>query len=106
MFKAAKDALASRAAQAWANTLIARYGRVDHLKIDSRLKTLEASCHLEGETLPVTIRVEDYVVETDGDRKYIRATRFRCNRPWLQNLLTDHGSRQRIELPPVAAAAL
>jgi len=106
MFNAAKDALASRAAQSWANNLIARYGRVDHLKIDSRRKTLEATCQLEGEINPITIRVDEYVVETEGEKKFIRATRFTCNRPWLQNVLTDYGSQHRLELPPLAAAAL
>ena len=106
MFNAAKDALASRAAQVWANNLIARYGKVQDLKIDSRRKTVEVSCLLDGESSPITIRVENYVVETERDKKFIRATGFSCTRPWLQNFLMDFGHRQRIELPSWAAAAL
>ena len=106
MFDAAKDALASRAAQVWANNLIARYGKVQDLKIDSRRKTMEISCLLDGEPTPITIRIENYVVETERDKKFLRATDFSCTRPWLQNLLRDFGPRQRIELPPWAAAAL
>ena len=106
MFNAAKDALTSRSAQVWANNLIARYGKVQALKIDSRLKTLEVTCLLEGEPSPITVRIENYVVETEGSKKFIHATGFSCTRPWLQNVLTDHGYRQRIELPPWAAAAL
>jgi len=45
-------------------------------------------------------------VETERDKKFIRATGFSCTRPWLQNLLRDYGPRQRIELPSWAAAAL
>jgi hypothetical protein len=106
MFNAAKDALASQATKLWINTLIARYGKVQDLKIDSRQKTVEVSCLLDGEISPVTIRVENYTVETAGDKKFIRATHFSCTRPWLQNLLTDFGRQQRIELPPWAAAVL
>ncbi len=106
MFTAAKDALASRSAQAWANNLIGRYGKVQELKIDSRLKTIEVQCMLEGEVSPITVKVENYVVETEGGKKFIRANGFSCTRPWLQNVLTDHGTRQRIELPPWAAAVL
>ena len=106
MFNAAKDALASQAAKAWVNTLIARYGKVQDLKIDSRQKTVEVTCPLDGEISPVTIRIENYTVETEGDKKFVRATHFRCTRPWLQNLLTDFGHQQRIELPPWAAAVL
>ena len=106
MFDAAKDALTSRAAQVWANNLIARYGKVQDLKIDSRRKTLEVSCLLDGEPTPVTIRIENYVVETEADKKFIRGGHFSCSRPWLQSLLTDFGRRQRIELPAWAAAVL
>jgi hypothetical protein len=106
MFNAAKDALASRAAQIWANKLIARYGRVEGLRIDSRRKTVEVSCLLEGEATPITIRIENYVVETEKDKRFLRATDFHCTRPWLQTFLTDFGHQKRIELPPWAAAAL
>ena len=106
MLNAAKDALASRAARTWANSLISRYGEVQHLKIDSQLKQLEVTCLLNGESASITIKIENYVVETDGEKKFIRATGFSCSRPWLHNLLSDFGPRQRIELPAWAAAAL
>jgi len=106
MFTAAKDALASRAAQIWANKLIARYGKVEDLRIDSRRKTVEASCWLEGEATPITIRIENYVVESELGKRFIRATDFHCTRPWLQKYLTDFGHLRRIELPPWAAAML
>ena len=106
MFNTAKDILASRGAQTWANTLIARYGQVQNLKIDSLRKTIEVTCQLKGEPTAVTLKILNYVVETEGDKKFIRATGFSCTRPWLQNFLTDFGQRQRIELPPWAAAAL
>ena len=106
MFNAAKDALTSRAAQTWANNLIARYGKVHDLKIDSRRKTLEVSCQLEGEVAPITIKVGHYVVEAEGDKRFLRASDFSCSRPWLQNVLADHASTRRVELPPWAASAL
>jgi len=106
MFTAAKDAVASQAAQVWANNLIARYGKMQALKIDSRGKSLEVSCLLDGEANPITVRIEGYVIETVAEKKYLRATRFHCTRPWLQNFLADFGPRQRIELPPWAATIL
>ena len=106
MFNTAKDALASRGAQAWANTQIARYGQVQNLKIDSGHKTIELTCQLEGEPTPVTLKILNYVIETEGNKTFIRATGFSCTRPWLQNFLTDFGQRQRLELPRWAAAAL
>ncbi len=106
MFAAAKDAMTSRAAQTWANDFISRYGKVQELKIDSRRKTLEVSCQLEGEATPITVKIGNYVIETEGAKRFLRASGFSCSRPWLQNVLEDHGPKQRIELPPWAAAAL
>ncbi len=106
MFTAAKDALASRAAIVWVNQRIARYGRVQDLKIDSRHRTVEISCLLDGELTPIAIKIGNYVVETEHDRSFLRATDFSCTRPWLQKVLTDFGHRHRIELPPWVAAAL
>jgi len=106
MITAAKDLFASKAAQTWANSLISRYGKVQSVKIDSRRKSVEVSCLLDGEPTSITIKVENYVVETERDKKFIRATGFSCTRPWLQNVLTDLGPKQRIELPPWAAAVL
>ncbi len=106
MLNAAKDAMTSRAAQAWANNLIASYGKVQDLKIDSRRKTIEVTCLLEGETSAITVRVGSYTIETEGDRKFIRATGFSCTRPWLQKVLADHGPGRRLELPPWAVAVL
>lgn len=106
MFHAAKDALAGRAARVWVNKLLARYGTVQHLKIDSRRRTMEISCLLTGESASITINVENYVVEADQGKRFLRATAFHCARPWLQNLLTDFGHQQRFELPVWAAAVL
>jgi hypothetical protein len=106
MFHAAKDALASRAAQTWANSALVRYGKFQDLKIDSRGKTLEISCLLEGEPTPITVKIDNYTIETEGGKKFIRATGFTCTRPWLQNVLNDFGPKQRIELPTWAVAAL
>jgi hypothetical protein len=91
---------------AWANTLIARYGHVQDLRIDSVQKMIEVSCLLNGEPAPITIKVGRYEVETDQRRKYLRATDFSCTRPWLQALLCDYGHQRRIELPAWAALAL
>ncbi|MFT3781929.1 MAG: hypothetical protein QM790_07925 [Nibricoccus sp.] len=105
MFNEAKDALTSRAAQSWANNFIERYGRVESLKIDSRNKSIEITCVLEGESSPITVNVANYEVETSGGKRFIRGTDFRCSRPWLQKFLQDFGPSKRFELPGWATAA-
>lgn len=106
MFNAAKDALAGQAFRVWANHRIARYGKVQNVKFDSRRKSMEVSCLLHGEAAPIAIAIENYVVETEQGKTFLRATAYRCSRPWLQNLLTDFGHRQRIEVPAWVAVVL
>jgi hypothetical protein len=106
MFAAAKDAMASKAAQSYLNNLIARYGTVQELKIDSRAKTLAAVCLLNGERTPITVRADRYVIERAGDKTFVRVESCYCDRPWIQNLLSDFAKDRRIELPSWAAAAL
>ncbi len=106
MFTAAKDALTSHAARNYVNGLIKRYGEVSELKIDSKGKSVDIVCVLIGESTPVTVRIENYRIESDGTKRFIEITACACSRPWLQNLLEDHARGRRLELPSWAAAAL
>jgi len=98
--------MTSRAAQAYVNNRIARYGEVQTLRINSREKTMEVSCLLHGETDPITIKVMDYSVNSNGTKKYFEAPIITCTRPWLQNLLADFAQNRRIELPNWAESIL
>jgi hypothetical protein len=106
MFKAAKDAMTSKAALHFFNKEMVRYGKLLDLRIDSRNKTVDLSCLLIGEPEPITIRVDHYDIEPDGGKNYLQASGFTCSRPWLQSLLEDFAQNQRIELPPWASSLL
>ena len=106
MLNATKDVLSSRAAQAWLNNLISPYGQAEELKIDSRRKTVEVTCRLDGETSPITVRIEDYSLDREEGRTFFRANRFSCSRRWLQQVLTDDACEHRIEIPTWAAGLM
>jgi len=106
MFKAAKDAMTSKAALHFFNKEMARYGKLLDLSIDSRNKTLDLSCLLIGETKPITIRVDNYTIVPDAGKNYLQASGFTCNRPWLENLLKDFAQNRRLELPSWASSFL
>jgi len=79
---------------------------VHDVKTDSHGKTLLVSCPPDGEPTPITTTIENYVLETEQDKKFVRAAGFSCSRPWLKNFRQDFGPKQRIELPPWAATVL
>lgn len=106
MFKAAKDAFTSKAAQSFINQRIARYGEVERLKLDSKNKTAELVLRLVGEERPVAVTVERYEVTERGGKSYLRLARCRSNRVWLQNVLSDFGPTKEIPLPSWALSAL
>ena len=106
MFTAAKDAVASQAARSYVNGLIARYGQVRELKIDSRAKTVAVVCELIGESEPVAVRVESYRLISEDGAHFVEILTCSCSRPWLHNLLADHACGRRLALPAWAAKVL
>lgn len=106
MFTAAKDALTSKAARVYVNNLIARYGKVQDLAIDSRNRRVRLICELDGETVPVTIDVDEYEIHAEGQKRFVQVNACRCSRRWVETLLIDYVRGKRFELPPWAAAAL
>lgn len=106
MFKAAKDAVSSRAAQGYVNARIARYGQIHDLRIDSQAKSVTASCQLKGESVSIRLSIDRYTIEMREGKKYFQAQACSCDRPWLEALLADFVQGKPVELPSWAAAAL
>ena len=106
MIHAAKDLLTSKAARVYVNNLIARYGKVEELSIDSGQRRVHLVCLLDGETLPVTVEVDRYEIHREGSKRFVEIGSCRCSRRWVETLLLDYVKGRRFELPPWAAAVL
>ena len=106
MFSAAKDAMTSTAAKAYANDFIKRYGRVDELKIDSKRNRIDVVCHLIGEVSPIGVTIEKYAVEKKDGKVVLEVLDSSATRPWLQAVMRDHLHGRKIDLPGWASAAL
>ncbi|HEU5077691.1 MAG TPA: hypothetical protein VFT72_00665 [Opitutaceae bacterium] len=106
MINAAKDILTSKAARVYVNNLIARYGKVDELTIDSRNRRVRLVCSLDGESVPISIDVDGYRIQNEGAKRFVVVESCRCSRRWVESLLIDHVRGKKFELPPWAAAAL
>ena len=106
MFSAAKDLMTSKAAKAYANNFIARYGTVDELSIDSKRNRIELLVRLNGEVSPVGLTIEKYQLVSAQGKNFIEVVDSSCTRPWLQAVMRDHLHGRRFEVPSWAAAAL
>src|SRR5476651_1794189 len=99
MFNSAKNFMAGKAAQLYVNNLIARYAVLQDLKIDTQNKTVEVVCLLHGETEPVRVRVDQYLVQEKGGKHFAQIVKCTCSRPWVQSLVEDFGLGRQIEVP-------
>lgn len=106
MFSAAKDLMTSKAAKAYLNNYLERYGRVDDLTIDSKRHRIDVTVTLNGEVAPVGVTIEKYLLEEQGGKKFVQVLESSATRPWLQAMMHDHLHRRRFEVPPWAATAL
>jgi hypothetical protein len=106
VIRAAKDAVAAQSARLYLNKLLARYGRLETLAIDSRAGAMQFTCLLHGESQPILVRIDEYRLEQQGPSYALRLLRFRCERPWVQALLDDFVQDKPFPLPGWAAAAL
>jgi hypothetical protein len=106
MFSAAKDAMTGAAARKFVNDRIGRYGNVTNLRLDSKSKSIEVTCELEGEVSPVTVRIGRYEIEESAGKKFVRPMEIACSRPWLERALEDYVVGRRFEVPGWASAAL
>ena len=106
MFSAAKDLMSSRAAKAYANNLIGRYGNVDELTIDSKRRRIDVVVTLNGEVSPIGVTIERYDVVQEGGKTFVEVVDSSCTRPWLQSVMRDHLHGRRFPVPGWAAAAL
>ena len=106
MFSAAKDMMTSKAAKAYVNDFIKRYGRVDDLNIDSKRRRIEVTCTLNGEVSPIGVTIEKYRIEQEAGKTFLEVIDSSATRVWMQTAMRDHLHGRRFELPSWAAAAL
>lgn len=106
MFSAAKDMMTSKAAKAYVNDFIKRYGRVDDLAIDSKRRRIEVTCTLNGEVSPIGVTIEKYRIDQEDGKTFLEVLDSSATRVWMQTAMRDHLHGRRFELPSWAAAAL
>lgn len=106
MFGGIKDSLTSSAAKSFLASRLDRYGKLTNLQIRSREKTIAVEILLEGEAVPVAIRIDRYRVLGKGGENALVVESITASRPWLQNLLQDLLIDKPIPVPSMILIAL
>lgn len=95
----AKDAGSNLAVEKWLAREIEPYGKLVHLNIDSRQKSLRVVAHLNGEHHNVDINVQRYEILSEGGRDYIVVKEATASREWLRAVANNFLLGRKIEIP-------
>jgi hypothetical protein len=106
MFNGIKDSLTSTAAKSLLGSRMDRYGKLIDLRIRSREKTIAAELLLEGEEVPVMIRIGRYRVVGKPGEHAVVVEDVSASRAWLQNLLQDLLVEKPLPVPSILLLAL
>ncbi|HEV8540968.1 MAG TPA: hypothetical protein VGR78_01135 [Verrucomicrobiae bacterium] len=85
----AKDTGAAAAIRAWLAREMADYGELLDFKLNSREKRAELHVLLKGESLPLTVMIEDYELTNANGADFIVVKRAQASREWVNAVLRN-----------------
>lgn len=85
---------------------IAKYGVVNKLLFDSKLKTLSATLQLRGESSELEVNIIRYSVRRDDGKSFVRVEGIQVNREWMEALAGDLLVGRDFEVPAWVAMLL
>lgn len=85
---------------------IAKYGVVNQLHFDSKLKTLSATLSLRGEPRELTVNIRRYAVRRDAGKSFVRVDEIAVDREWMDALAGDVLVGREFEIPGWVAMLL
>ena len=95
----AKDAGSSIAVEKWLAKEIEPYGKLVHLNIDSKEKSLRVAMHLNGEHHNVEITVNRYEVVSEGGKDFVVIRDATASREWLRAVAKNFLIGRKLEIP-------
>ena len=84
------------------NTHIQEYGEMLELKLDNRNRTVRCSILLNGETEPIELVVDEYIID-NGAIEVLKAS---SDRPWLDAVINNFIVGRKFPLPEKSAGFL
>ncbi|HET7797072.1 hypothetical protein [Nevskia sp.] len=101
-----KDGAIGMALKAYVNDKLSDYGEVIDCTVDTGVNRVTARAMLKGERDAVTVTVERYEIEAEGEVRFISLKQFSSSRAWLTLLLNKLLSGKRYKLPSTVSKML
>lgn len=101
---ASKDRLVETMAPGLLNSgLLAPYGRLTALKLDSTSGELDVTLELNGEADPLRVHIQEYELIQESGHIYLLIHRIVTSRPWLTALAQNLAVGRKLQLPAEVA---
>ena len=106
MFSKFKDKSLSVAAKMAVNTQLKEYGKMLKLNLNSEEKSIELEVMLEGEKEPLTVKVENYALEEEKGKYFLKIYGVETSRAWINTLASSYLEGKSFEIPAEYAKML
>ncbi len=106
ILKQAKTWAAQTAARKYLNRYYSDVGVMTKLEIDPEQKTILVEAQLNGESQPVSIRVNRYRVIQTGGKAYLEVADALISRDWMNALFQRTVKGRRFEVPELVRLVL
>ncbi len=97
--RGAKDTVIAMSLKALVNDKFGQYGDITDCSVDTKNNKVVVQALLKGERERVTINLDRYEIEREGEVSYIVLKRFSSSREWLTMMLNRFLMEKRYKLP-------
>ena len=101
-----KDGVLGISLKALVNDKFGQYGDITDCSVDTKTNKVVVQALLKGERERVTINLDRYEIEREGEVSYIVLKRFSSSREWVTMLLNKFLSDKRYKLPAAVTKLL
>lgn len=101
-----KDSAIGMSLKAYVNDKLSEYGEIIDVNIDTSVNRVTARAMLKGERDAVTITVERYEIESEGESRFIKLKQFTASRAWLTQILNKLLADKRYKIPSAVGKLL
>ena len=106
MFKKMKDTALSKTTKIAINRYLKEYGKMLKLSLDSENKSIDIEVLLEGETEPLSVKVERYELAEENEKYFLKLYGIETSRAWINTVADTYLEGKAFEIPEEHAKML
>ena len=106
LFTKIKDKTLSAGAKLAINAQLKEYGKMLKLNLNSQEKSIELEVLLDGEKEPLTVKIDNYILEEDQGKFFLKIYGVKTSRAWINTIASSYLEGKSFEIPAEHAKML